>query len=183
MERVISPALLPAPAEIYVMKGGQARLTVDLESSRQILEMAGADPALLPDSLEGAVINVSVYPGVELNWEDGTWLVQMASPLVEYPPQLDDVLLGKALLQLLGFAPAEAARIASDIDWTSTVLLPIPRDIATFREVTINGSSGLGLSSLEQDYGAIIWQDGGNIFVLSGPRSVNDLLRLANSVQ
>ncbi|MCB8967677.1 MAG: hypothetical protein H6660_12380 [Ardenticatenaceae bacterium] len=183
MDRVRTPSLLGDADTVFVMDGGQARLTLDLEGVREILTMAGADPSLLPDSLDGTQVDVVVYAGIELDWDDGTWLVQMPSPLVTYPEDLNYVMLGEALLQALGMSPDEAARLAQQVDWTSTLLLPIPQSTANFNEVNINGSSGLALSSLDDDYGAVIWQQDGILYLLSGQGSVNELIRLANSVR
>lgn len=182
LDSVRSPSLLGQPDEIYIMEGGRARLTIDLEGVRQILEMAGVDPSLLPDDLDGAQVDVTVYAGIEQDWDDGTWMVQMPSPLVTYPENMDYTLLGETLLQVLGMTPDEAARLARQIDWTSTLLLPIPRNIATFSEVSVKGNSGLALSSLDGNYGALIWQQDGMLYLLNGPTQVNALIRLANSI-
>ncbi|MBE2201889.1 MAG: hypothetical protein IAE79_24995 [Anaerolinea sp.] len=183
MDVVRSPSLLGEPDAIYVTDGGLARLTLDLAGMREILQTAGADPTLLPDSLDGAQVDVQVFTNVEQDWADGFWMVQMPSPLVTYPEEMNYAMLGEALLQALGMAPDEAARLARQIDWTSTLLLPIPQNMATFQEVSVNGSSGLALSSLDGQQGAVIWQRDGILYLLSGPGDMNELLRLANSAR
>jgi hypothetical protein len=45
-----------------------------------MMGMAGVDPMLLPESLEGAEINVTIYPGVQLSVGDGTTLIADAEP-------------------------------------------------------------------------------------------------------
>jgi len=171
------------PAEIFVASGGSGRLTIDLEGARAIVAAAGADPTLLPDSLDGAHIDVDIFASVQQGWRDGTVLVQTESPLVEYPEGLEPNILGEALLQVLGMTADEARRLAQEIDWTSTLLLPVPQDFATFSEVTIAGESGIALSSLDGSDDAILWQKDGTVYVLTGPRGVTELVSLANSLR
>jgi hypothetical protein len=180
---VRSLAALGEPVEVYVTGGSTGRLTIDLEGSRAILEATGVDPGLLPDTLDGKQVEVSVFAGVEQRWQNGTWLLQAESPLVEYPAEMDPAVLGQALLQVLGMSEEESSRLAQDIDWTSTLLLPIPRDFATFNEVIVDGVSGLALASLDGEHGVIMWQTDGVVYALNGAGSTAELVSLANSLQ
>ena len=181
---VLSPRLLGEPDNIYVTGAAQGRLTVDLDSSRAILRAAGVDPMALPDSLDGAVVDVTIYPIIGATWNDAQIsLLQSDSPLVDYPDDVDPAVLGKALLQLLGMTEAEASRLAASIDWTNTLLFPVPENAATFSEVTVQNSSGLALSSLDGEHSALMWQKDGRVFVLEGPETVRTLVRMANSLR
>ena len=177
----LSPAALDAPDEVYLLDGGQGRLTVNVESARAFLSAAGADPSLVPDSLDGADVSVTVYAGVSQNWSDGIVLMQAPSPLVEYPEDVDAVAIGEALLQALGVEPSRARRLARNIDWTNTLLLPIPRDMATFNEVGVNGEAGLALGSIDGSHAGILWEKDGTVYALSGT-DVAELVEIANSV-
>lgn len=174
---------LGVPEALYTTGEASGRLTIDLEGSRAILEATGVDPSLLPDSLDGKQINVSLFAGVEQRWPDGTWLLQTESPRVEYPDELDPIVLGEALLRILGMGQEEASRLAQSIDWTSTLLLPIPQDFASFNEVTVDGVSSLALSSLDGAHGVIMWQKEGVVYLLNGPGSSEELVSLANSLR
>ena len=83
---------LGQPDQIYTMTGGSGRLIINVEDTRSIIELAGVDPTLIPDSLDGAPVNVTIYPAVSQQWEDIV-LVQSPSPLVEYPDDVDTVVL------------------------------------------------------------------------------------------
>jgi len=174
-------AELGEPDQIYTMTGGSGRLIINVEDTRSIVEMAGVDPALIPDSLDGAPVNVTVYPAVSLQWEDIV-LVQSPSPLVEYPDDVDTAALGEALLKVLGMDTRQARRLARNIDWTNTLLLPVPENIASFSEVTVDGVSGIALSSINSRDTALMWQKDGIVFILSG-RSIADLIEAANSLE
>lgn len=178
----LSPETLDAPDEVYLLDGGQGRLTINVASARAFLGAAGADPSLVPDSLDGEDVNVIVYAGVSQNWADGMVLMQAPSPLVEYPEDVDAVAIGEALLQALGVEPSRARRLARSIDWTNTLLLPVPEDMASFNEVSINGVSGLALGSIDGSHAGILWESGGTVFALSGS-DVAALIDIANSIR
>ena len=175
---------LGEPAEIWVVDGGNGRLTVDLAGARAIVEATGTDPLLLPDSLDGAQVNVSIFAGVQQEWADGTMLLQTESPIVEYPENVDPTVLGAALLQVLGMNEDEAHRLSQTIDWTSTLLLPVPQNFASFNEIVVNGVSGLALNSVNGDGSALFWQKDGVVYLLVGPGvDVAELASLAGSLQ
>lgn len=173
---------LDQPGEIWVASGGSGQLIVNLENARAILNAAEVDPKLLPDSLDGADINVTLFASVEQSWADGTTLFQTPSPEVAYPEDVDVTVLGQALLQMLGMSRNEARQLAASIDWTSTLVLPIPQEFATFSEVSVDGVSGLALSSIEGSGSSLVWQKDGIIYLLANEGNLNDLLDLANSL-
>lgn len=182
-------ATLGKPDSIQVMDGGRGQLTIDLATSRTMLEIAGVDPALLPDSLDGAQIDATVYTAVGQHWEtDNVLFMQMPSPEIAYPDDFDPAPLGQALLQMLGMSEPEAASLARSIDWTSTLLLPIPQDMASFAEVTVNGAAGLLLTGVDEGIdgqnAAVIWENNGVIYFLASPNFIpQGLLELAEAVQ
>jgi hypothetical protein len=182
------PKSLPNRGELvrtYVMQGGAGHLIVDLAGARAIVEAAGGDPLLLPDSLDGARVDVTVHDSVGQLYDNGIILLQTLSPDVNYPADVNPTLLGEAVLQVLGTEPAEAQRIAQSIDWTSTLLLPIPQGFGTYREVTVNGVSGVLLEPFDSDAeAAVVWQQDGVVYVMrAGQLSADELLAQANSVR
>lgn len=182
MSSVRTIGALGEPTAVYVSAPGSGRLTIDLAGARAILEAVDADPLLLPDDLDGAQVNVAVFAGVDQQWQD-VHLLQTPSPLVEYPDGLETTVLGQAFLQLLGLNEAEAARLAQEIDWTGTLLLPIPQDIASYQGVTVDGVSGLAVSELDGRAATLIWQKDGIIYTLFGNRSAAELLAMTNSLK
>jgi hypothetical protein len=109
-------------------------------------------------------------------------LNQSSSPLIEYPEDVDTAALGQALLQALGMDARQARRLAQSIDWTSTLLLPIPEGIATFSEVDVDGVGGLAFSSYDGVNNAILWQKDGVVYVLNGGQ-LDELVDVANSLR
>jgi hypothetical protein len=172
------------PHSVDVEQGGSGQLIVDLEQLRAILGMAGVDPMLLPESLEGAEINVTIYPGAVLSWDDGTTLIQMQSPEIDYPDDVDPAVIGEALLQALGMTQEEARRLARAIDWSNTLVLPVPTNVASFTEVIVDvDNSGLALSSVDGHGNALLWQAGDYLFLLTGDHSIEELLALTDAME
>ena len=180
---VRAPATLGPAEVIHVSSGGEGRLTIDLEDARRILEAVEVDPLLLPDSLDGETVQATLFPGVEQRWSNGTFLMQTASPEVNYPNDVDPAVLGEALLRVLGMTPGEARRLAQNIDWTSTLMLPVPQDLATFREVRVDGTSGLALSKVDGRGHSLLWQKDGTVFLLVGESNLRELVRIADSLE
>ncbi len=169
---------LGEPHGINVVDGGDGYLIIDLAAARALVEAAGADPALLPDSLDGARVDVTAFAGVQQVWGEDTVFMQTESPLVAYPDDIDPTVLGEALLQVLGTEPREARRIAKSIDWASTLLLPIPTEMVTFNEVLVDGVNGVALTPLDGTGSALLWQKEGKMYMLRGEGSVEELVGL-----
>ena len=98
-------------------------------------------------------------------------------------PSVDPAVLGEALLQVLGMAPGEARRLAQNIDWSSTLLLPVPQDLATFREVRVDGTSGLALSKVDGRGHSLLWQKDGSVYLLVSDGNLRELIRIADSLE
>lgn len=177
--------LLGEPQNIEISNGGSGRLTVDLESARAILDVAGIDPTLLPNSLDGADIDATIYDMVMQEWyEDDVVLVQTVSPEIDYPDNFDPSLVGQAMLQLLGMSEVDAAVLANSIDWSSTLILPIPQEFATFGEVTVNGNSGLLITAIDGSGNMVLWQADGVVYSLASDQmDANGLVNVAESLE
>lgn len=172
---------LGEPTEVAVGGSGAGTLTVDLAAARAIMGIAGVDGALLPDSLDGADISVATQDGIFMHWAAGdTTFVQMPSPEISYPTDFNPQPVGQAVLQLLGMSEAEASRLSNSIDWSNTLILPIPTDMASFQEVSVNGSTGILITANEGGQSSLIWEAAGNVNMLAGDWSADELIDLAN---
>jgi len=114
-----------------------------------LLELADIDAAQVPTGWDEATIRVSV-PSVVIIVGEHFQIGQVLDPTVEYPQGLDPRLVGEAGLRLFGLSPKEAQRISEHIDWTSTVVLPIPADVAEFNELEIAGEQAVLLCARRQ---------------------------------
>ena len=182
-----TPQTIPSlgtPDSIMVSSGGAGILTIDLENARTILEIAEIDPALLPDSLDGQEISVTTYPSVMQDWGNEVHFMQSPAPEVAYPAGFDPAPIGQALLQFVGLSEMEAFALSQSIDWTSTLIVPVPSTMATFTEVSINGQPGLLLRAIDGPELALMWQTDGSLYFLTSNTLTDDaLLDAAESVQ
>jgi hypothetical protein len=175
---------------IKVSSQGAGEFEVDLEMARMLFEMLELDPTLLPDSLGEEPLEVVLPPTAAQSWEyqgrTSLVFIQAPSPTVDFPDDVDPNALGAAALQLLGMDEDEAERMSESIDWTTTLVLPIPTDVASFREVVVDGARGLLISETRDEHGAhsaLMWQKDGIVRFLEGNLSMDLIMDVADSVQ
>lgn len=205
---------LPEDAEgdlaLEVQPGMRATFKIDLPRVQAVLDEVGRSDIQLPAELNGQTVTVEVPVGViagygicdrespeasELGVDPDdptalrpycTTLMQMVSPTVTAPEGLDVAALGQAFLQLVGMDPEEAALYSQQVDWTSTLVIPIPRYGTTYADVIVDGVPGtLITQSVEQHAPEhiVIWIKDGILYALTASGKQNDVLELANSVQ
>ena len=71
-----------------------------------------------------------------------TYLVQGPSPTVSVPPELNMSEIAEAALELAGMSPAEAHSFCQTVDWSSTLVVPIPRNSSSYENVSVDGVEG-----------------------------------------
>lgn len=183
---------LPRPsssAEFAVTDRATFEFQVNVESARELLRLAGVTDVTLPDALGAAPIVAEMSPAVSARYAgDGyeVMLMQGVSPQVTLPQGVEMQQLGYAALRMLGMEPRQAATLAAQIDWRTTLVFPFPADITSLRQVSVGGSPGLLVS--EQGQGerrqSLYWQRGERFYVLSGSGlTVEAFLTMAESVR
>jgi hypothetical protein len=114
-----------------------------------------------------------------------TYLVQAPSPTVSVPPELNMSEIAEAALELAGMSPEEAHSFCRTVDWSSTLVVPIPRDSSSYANVTVDGVEGtLITETLSQgNRYSLLWIKNGVIHSLMGRGSSSDALTLAASLR
>jgi len=203
------PAAAGAPTQLLLQPGGSVSMAIDVRQLRAILEEVGQEDVTLSDTLNGESVSVIIpnlvmalygecsdptakrtnrdpYDAPVPYGSDCTQLIQMQSPTVNAPPDLDINQLGNALLQILGMDPDDAAQFAASVDWTSTLVLPVPRSNTTYQDVTVDGVPGTLIiqGKLTDPYHyMLVWVKNGVVYGLSGNDNPDNALELANSMQ
>lgn len=182
------PGDLGAPSRVTVFQEKVVRLDLDKELLEAMFEAAEIEISL-PDSLNEEPIMVTQPNSVAQTWladdQEILGFVQMTTPVVEYPDDLDLDALGVAGLQLLGMSEAEATALGASIDWTTTLVLPIPKDASmSVTEVSVNGAAGFLFANPDaQETGAaVMWQQGDMSYMLAGDFSADQVMTMAESV-
>jgi hypothetical protein len=202
---------LPAgqtPSQIHVTDNAAFTITLDRTKVQSLLEAAGRSDLVLPESVDGADISVEIPPSVSVafgtcpkpgsaeivteesnpanRYPDCVILVQIPSPTVNAPVSLDIDELARIGLEFTGMSPEEAAEFASTVNWTSTLVVPIPSNATTYEQVTVDGVTGTLIqrpSDVTAKY-ALLWVKDGIIHAISG-RGANSAqaIEMANSLE
>ena len=197
------------PSQIYVMDGAAFSMTVDRAKAQALLDEAGRSDLVLPESVDGAEISVSIPSavsaaygtcpkpnadsseggeGIERRFPDCVILAQIPSPDVSAPADLDINRLAQIGLEFTGMTSEEAAAFTSTVDWTSTLVVPIPSNAANYEQVSVDGVTGTLIQRRSRDGEpstfALFWVRDGIIYAISG-RGTNSeqALEMANSLR
>ena len=82
-------------------------------------------------------------------------------------------------------SPEEAAELTSTVNWTSTLLVPIPRHAAIHEQVSVDGVTGTLIQhpSGEGPQFALLWVKDGIIYAISGlGTNSQQAVEMANSL-
>jgi anti-sigma factor RsiW len=188
---VRTPSRLPDGAtlsDFTVQSGPAMRIELDRAAIAAVMQAAGASTEGLPQT-EKISAEVDVANVVALKYQVGASrleLIQMPSPQVNVPQGIDPVALAETGFMLLGMPQEDARRLATSIDWTSTLVVPMPVNAGTAREVTVDGASGLLLENAQngRQESALLWEkDGILYFMASSQLDRSILLTVADSLQ
>jgi hypothetical protein len=182
------------------------QMTVDRARLQDILDQAGRPDLILPATLDGSMVSVQIPRGVEVRYgncksaaqtqapsssqaspapaEPCLALIQVPSPVVNYPSDLNLQQLAETALQLAGMTPVQARQFCQTVDWKSTLVLPIPPMVRSYETVNINGIQGTLLHIPGRDHPsfALIWVDAGIIYNLIGWGDSTSAVQLASSL-
>jgi hypothetical protein len=115
---------------------------------------------------------------------DCTALVQMPSPVINTPAGVDVQQLGAAMFQYLGLTKSDAEALAANIDWTTTLVLPIPQGgQVQYQEVKVDGVSGTLLQEANHPGTTLVWVKDGMLYGLRTPGSSDEALKIAGSLK
>jgi hypothetical protein len=179
----------------FVRGESRGRLRVDTASLRTLLSALAIDDITIPPGIDGAEVNVHLRPvarTVYLKDKARISFLQSPSPELSLPAGIDVAQLGEIGLRIAGLSAPEAKRFAQTIDWHSTMLVPVPANASSFREVDVHGRKGLMITIAERNEAGVqrdamtqlLWSDGERVYALVG-RKASDLtlLQMANAVQ
>jgi hypothetical protein len=180
------------PSQINVTGGAAFSMALDRAKTQALLDEAGRSDLVLPASMDGAEISVDIptsvsvafgtcpRPGAaesgnheqsttERRYPDCVILAQIPSPSVNAPADLDIEALARIGLEFTGMSTEEAAEFTSTVNWSSTLLVPIPRNAAIHEQVSVDGVTGALIQrSGEAPQFALLWVKDGIIYAISG---------------
>lgn len=207
--------------EIKVRGTQAMHMTVNRDRLQAILEEAGRSDVQLPSSLDGATISVSIPPVVVARYGDcpepphpdhgGTpggaakpssqpapelgvdcvVLVQAPSPTLSVPPNLNLAEVAQAGLQLAGMSAQEAQGFCQTVDWTTTLVVPVPSRGAAYQAAQVDGVPATLISrDPKGERGrwsgppyTLLWVKNGIIYSLIGGGDAGQAVPLAESLE
>ena len=173
---------------------GRARLTLHADRLQHVLDALGITDVRVPSGLDGQSITVHMPPHVVQMYTTGKQhlaIVEGTSPEVALPPGANLQQLGEIGLRVIGLDAAEAHRVATTMDWRSTLLVPVPANAASFRQVDVNGHKGLFIrmdgeraeAGKGQRGSMVMWTEGERVFAVQSDLSNEDVLEVATSLR
>lgn len=192
------PASLADP-KLTIKPGMNAIFTINQPKLQALIDTVGAN-VKLPAEVNGKVMTVDVPDAVTVTSgcpsdagaaavekqvpANCTMLVQMPSPTVNAPEGLNVEQMGEAMFQFLGVSPEQAQALSQRIDWTSTLILPIPQGGSIqYQDVQVDGVSGTLLQEVGEGSYSLVWVKDGILYGLHGPGSAQDALKVAGSLK
>lgn len=157
-----------------------------LEAGPVALQIWGGPDGLAGDRAAGRAAQAAVPEqadiGTLLSGLPDLMIVQMKAPVLSSNgPSVADY--RDALLTLPNLSPGLKAQIKAIGDPSSTLPLPIPIDMATSREVDVNGVTGLAIGDNTGVGSAVVWQTGGVVRAVAGPMTEDRVLAIARSMR
>ncbi len=204
--KVRLPTKAGGEPELWVHPGSQVSFEVDLARLRPLLNEIGRTDVVLSDEIDGTTATLTVQPSVVAGYgtcdylsepdelgamrgttpRDCTLLVQIPSPEVSTPAGLNLPEIGRAFLQVMGMSEAEAARFSDTIDWTTTLIVPIPMYSVDYIDVKVDGVDGVlfqqDLDRYQPNY-MLLWVKDGVVYSLNGVGDGQAGVALANSLR
>lgn len=198
------------PSRISVVGASAFTFTVNRTKAQALLDEAGRSDLLLPASIDGALVSVKIPAAVSVDYgtcpppntdetgidlsaggsagrryPDCVILAEIPSPTVTAPPTLDVAQLAQIGLEFTGMSSQQAAAFTQTVDWTSTLVIPIPKNAATYEQVKVDGVVGTLIQRPADDapeFG-LLWVKGGDIYGISGLGSDSQrAIQMANSL-
>jgi hypothetical protein len=197
------PVALGQPSRLLVQPGLNIALQVDLARAQAILDELGRADIRLPESLDGETVTFDIPTSVtalyncpemeaagqgEYNTECVAF-AQLPSPTVQAPDDLDVVQLAQAMLEFTGLSPEQARKLSQRIDWTTTLVVPVPTaDGMEYFDVTVDGVPGTLIrdqsNSRYPGRYILLWVKDGMLYSLTGQGQVVDtVVSIANTLE
>jgi hypothetical protein len=198
---VRTPSAPPAGSRlsrIEVARPGAFRVRLDAARLRSMAETLGIEASAVEPAWDGTTVEVHAPPVVALHYRRRATefvLLQSRSPEVALPEGLDLAELGALGLRMAGMSAREARLFARRIDWRSTLLVPVPAEGGTFREVDVGGARGLLVAGRSRERAdadgarrrgpwraVVLWADEDRVYAATGPGQGLEVLEMAESV-
>ena len=202
---------LPAgmtPSRISVEGAGAFSVKVNVAKAQALLNEAGRSDLVIPSSIDGEDVSVTIPASVSVafgtcpdpaardngidigttsgrQYPDCILMAELPTPIVSAPSDLNIAQLAQIGLEFTGMTSDQAAAFTQTVDWTSTLVIPLPKNAATYEQLTVDGVTGTLIQRPADDAPqyALLWVKNGIIYAISslGTNS-QQAIQIANSL-
>jgi len=180
---------------ILVSDSSAFTINIDRAKIQALLNEAGRSDLILSEAMDGSKISMDIpasvnttfgtcpefnadsnefsgerQSGMNARYADCLVFGQIPSPTVQAPADVNVAEFAQLALEFSGMSREEAAALADTVDWTSTLVVPLPRDAATYSDVSVDGVTGSLIQS-DSEYNprfALLWVKDGIVYFISG---------------
>lgn len=196
-----------SPSRLSVQGKAAFDFKIDRAKAQALMDEAGRSDLVLPESIDGAVISVTVPASVRADFgtcpdpaqsEDGLGggtpgrrypgcviFAQLPSPAVEAPAGVNVAQLAQIALEFTGMTPEQARDFSESVNWTSTLVIPVPKNASTYEQVSVDGVTGTLIQRPADDAPQylLIWVKDGIVYSIAGlGTNSQQALDMANSL-
>jgi hypothetical protein len=180
-----------ASSALSVHNAAAFNFTVDRTKAQALLNEAGRTDLVLPQDIDGSVISVTVPASVQADYgtcpdpsgadsiksgsagrkyADCIILSEIPSPSVNAPANVNVAQLAQIGLEFTGMSPEQAAAFTRTVDWTSTLVVPIPKNAATYQQLSVDGVTGSLIQRPSDDAPefVLLWVKDGIVYSIGG---------------
>ncbi|MGH9562438.1 MAG: anti-sigma factor family protein [Terracidiphilus sp.] len=182
------------PSTLLFRSGAAAQMKLNRDRLQSILDEAGHGDLNIPESVDGAVVSLRLPAGIMAfygncgemparmqgaqttgnNKQADTScvsLMELPSPVVTAPPQIDPGQIAQIALQFLGMNANDAANFTQTVDWTTTLVLPVVQGQTSYEKVYVAGNDGVLLrpkTARADGTFTLMWVENGIVYALTG---------------
>lgn len=198
-----------APSTLLFRNGIAAQMKLNRDRLQSILDEAGHGDLRIPESADGAVVSLSLPAGIMAFYgncgemparmqgvqpagsnkqADGSCvsLMELPSPVVTAPPQIDPAQIAQIALQFMGMNANDAANFTQTVDWTTTLVLPVVQGQTSYEKVFVSGNDGVLLrpqAAGSDGKFTLMWVENGIVYALAGMGDDTTAVNLAEQLE
>lgn len=154
---------------------------VTLRTPRAVRAQYGSCPLPVPNTIQG---QVQGPPPPSTDNADCVVLMESPPIAADLPSGLDLGPLMEIALELSGMSPVQAQAVPQTLDWKSTLVISLPRNLRSVETKDVNGSKAMLLVTAGRrgPTWELVWARSGIVYALTGYGNSADALPLANSM-
>lgn len=161
--------------------------TLNIDYINKVMKTMGAKK-LMPMEVDGKTFEVNIPRSVTMSYdidsEKGFCIVQTKAPQINAPEGVNPDDLYNALVEMPIIPENLKSQLKSIKDWKNTLYVPVVD--SQMQEISVNGVKGYILPNKNPDgssNSSIIWCSNDVIYAISGNLSVDELIKVGNSMR